>query len=91
MTLPAAEIFVATLDNEQTYVYDRQTAVLGQQVNLETLARQEAAQQIEQAALEDGILQKAQENAEAYLRSLLMGLGFDEVSFITGTPMPPSR
>ena len=44
--------------------------------------------QIEDAALEDGILQKAQENAEAYMGSLLMGLGFEQVTFIKGTPTP---
>lgn len=90
VTLPAAEIFISTLDNEQTYVYDRQTAVLGQQVDLETLARQEAERRITEGALEDGILDKAQENAEVYVRGLLTALGFQEVTFITGTPMPPS-
>lgn len=90
VTLPAAEIFVSTLDNDQTYVYDRQTAVLGQQVDLETLARQEAEQRITEAALEDGILEKAQENGEVYVRGLLATLGFEQVTFITATPMPAS-
>ena len=86
--LPASEIFVATLDNDDTYVYDRQTAVLGQQVDLETLARQEAEQRILDAALEDGILDLAQSNAEMTIRGLLEALGFDEVVFIKGTPSP---
>lgn len=88
VTLPAAEIFVATLDNDETYVYDRQTAVLGQQIDLETLARQEAEQAILDAALEDGILKMAQNNAEQYLTGLMRALGFEEAIFVTGTPAP---
>ncbi len=88
VTMPAAEIFVATLNNENTYVYDRQTAVLGQQVDLETLARQEAESAILQAAIEDGILSMAQDNGEQYMVGLLKALGFSEVTFIKGTPGP---
>lgn len=88
VTLPAAEVFVATLDNEQTYVYDRETGLLGPETDLETLARQEAERRILEAALEDGILDKAQENAEVYVGGLIRALGFEQVSFITATPMP---
>ena len=88
ITLPASEIFVATLDNDSTYVYDRQTGVLGQQVDLETLARQEAERTILEAALEDGILDLAQRNAEQTVQGLLMALGFEEVIFVRGTPAP---
>ena len=88
VTLPPAEVFVATLDNDQTYVYERDTAVFGQQADLETMARQAAEDAILEAALEDGILEQAQTNAENYIRVLLMGLGFREVVFVTATPMP---
>ena len=87
-TMPASEIFVATLNNDNTYVYDRQTAVLGQQIDLETLARQKAQQEILNAALEDGILDLAQKNGQAYVGSLIRALGFDDVVFTTGTPAP---
>ena len=41
--LPPAEIFIATLDNEKSYVYDRETGILAKpDVNLETLVRQRA-------------------------------------------------
>jgi hypothetical protein len=81
--LPAAEIFVATLDNDKSYVYDRDTGLLTHgDINLETLARQTAEDQIEQAALEDGILAQAQANAESYIRSLLNRLGYTQVTFI---------
>src|SRR4030042_889916 len=80
--LPKAEVFVATLDNHQSYVYDRETGLLTHgDTNLETTARQVAEEQIKQAALEDGILEQAQTNAEIFLESLLNELGYLEVSF----------
>ncbi len=88
VTLPASEVFVATLDNDNTYVYDRQTGLFGQQVDLETLARQEAEKAILEAALEDGILETAQKNAELYVGGLIRALGFEEVVFVRGTPAP---
>ncbi len=81
--LPQAEIFDATLDNDKSYVYDRDTGLLTHgDMNLETLARQEAEDQIRQAALNDGILEQAQANAESYIRSLLNRLGYNQVIFI---------
>jgi hypothetical protein len=81
--LPEAEIFDATLDNGKSYVYDRETGLLTHgDVNLETAARQAAEEQIRQAALEDGILQQAQANAESFIQSLLNKLGYVQVSFI---------
>jgi len=80
--LPDAEVFIATLDNDKSYVYDRQTGILtkGEQ-DLETLARQAAEEEIRNAALEDGILDQAQLNAEIYLERFLDALGFEEVIF----------
>ncbi|OGO60856.1 MAG: hypothetical protein A2032_07310 [Chloroflexi bacterium RBG_19FT_COMBO_49_13] len=81
--LPEAEIFVATLDNDKSYVYDRETGLLRHgDINLETAARQAAEDQIRQAALEDGILEQALVNAETYLESLLNKLGYAQVSFV---------
>ncbi len=81
--LPQAEIFDATLDNHKSYVYDRTTGLLTHgDINLETIARQAAEDQIEQAALDDGILAQAQANAESYLRSLLNRLGYNQVTFV---------
>lgn len=81
--LPTAEIFDATLDNDKSYVYDRETGLLTHgDINLETTARQAAEEQIKQAALDDGILAQAQSNAESYMESLLNKLGYSQVSFI---------
>src|SRR5512132_1977376 len=45
--LPPAEVFIAALDNEKSYVYDRQTGVLTKpDINLETLVRQKAEEEI---------------------------------------------
>jgi len=80
--LPEAEIFIAMLDNEKSYVYNRQTGLLmkGEQ-DLETLARQAAEEEIYNAALEDGILDQAAVNAEVYLLKLFNTLGFENVIF----------
>jgi hypothetical protein len=81
--LPAAEIFDATLDNDKSYVYDRETGLLTHgDINLETTARQAAEDQIKQAALDDGILAQAQANAETFMESLLNKLGYSQVTFI---------
>ncbi|MGE5123649.1 MAG: DUF4230 domain-containing protein [Acidobacteriaceae bacterium] len=81
--LPMAEIFDATLDNDKSYVYDRETGLLRHgDINLETAARQAAEHQIRQAALDDGILTQAQANAETYLTSLLEQLGYTHVTFV---------
>lgn len=81
--LPAAEIFIATLDNEKSYVYDRETGILAKpDVNLETLVRQRAEEEIRKAALEDGILQQAQTNAEAYLFKFFAALGYPNTIFV---------
>ena len=80
--LPDAEIFTATLDNSKSYVYDRETGILTHgDINLETTARQAAEEQISQAALEDGILEQAQANAETFIQSLLNKLGYSQVTF----------
>lgn len=86
--LPEAEVFIATLDNEQSYVYDRDTGLLTKgDVNLETTARRVAEQKIEESALEDGILDLAQENASNYLYRLLREIGgYSDVIFVTPTP-----
>jgi hypothetical protein len=90
LTLPAAEIFVATLDNEHSYVYDRDTGLLTRgDVTLEAAARQAAEDEIRKAALEDGILEQASQNAESTLYRLLRALGIPDVIFVAeGQALP---
>lgn len=89
VTLPPAEIFVVVLDNDRSYVYDRETGILGLNQDLETLARQAAEEEILNAALEDGILDLANRNARAYIERLILAFGFREVIFVDATPTPP--
>ena len=80
--LPPTEIFIATLDNEKSYVYDRETGLLTKgSVDLETLARQSAEDEIRKAALEDGILVQGETNAEAFLIKFFTALGYQSVIF----------
>ncbi len=90
ITLPEAEVFVTALDNEKSYVYDRETGLLTKgDINLESAARRAAEAEIEKAALEDGILDMARQNAETFLGHFLRNLGFSEVVFIHPvTPTP---
>lgn len=87
VNLPPSEIFIATLDNQKSYVYDRETGFLSKGVqDLETLARQTAEDEIRRAALEDGILQQAQLNAENYLFRFFQSLGYENVIFAEQNP-----
>jgi hypothetical protein len=80
--LPTAEVFRTRLDSARTRVYSRQTGLLvPSDPNLETQVRQEAERQLQEAALADGILGTAQQNAASTISSLLQGLGFEKIDF----------
>jgi hypothetical protein len=80
--LPAAQIFSTRLDSARTRVYSRQTGLLvSTDPNLETQVRQQAEQELQQAAVLDGILKTAQQNAVATITGLLQGLGFEKIVF----------
>lgn len=80
--LPPAELFITTLDNDKSYVYDRETGPFaGTDVNLETSCRQAAEDKIRQSVLEDGILAQAQTNAENYLYKFFSTLGYKSIQF----------
>jgi Protein of unknown function (DUF4230) len=80
--LPAAQVFSTRIDSAKTRVYSRQTGLLvSTDPNLETQVRQEAERQLQNAALSDGILRNAQQNASLTVSSLLQGLGFEKIDF----------
>ncbi len=80
LSLPEPEIFIASLDNEQSYIYDRQTGIFTKgNPQLETEVRRAAEKEIEAAALQDGILKLAKQNAITYLTNFLRDLGYDHV------------
>jgi hypothetical protein len=80
VTLPASQLFITTLDNQHTRVYARSTGLfVPADQNLESDTRAKAQQQLQQAALADGILDTARKNACATVTTLLYGLGFQQV------------
>jgi hypothetical protein len=80
--LPATQVFSTRLDSAKTRVYSRQTGLLvPTDPNLESQVRQEAERQLQEAALADGILRTAQQNANQTITSLLQGLGFETIDF----------
>jgi Protein of unknown function (DUF4230) len=80
--VPASQVFRTRIDSAKTRVYSRQTGLLvPTDPNLETQVRQEAERQLQEAALADGILRTAQENAASTISSLLQGLGFEKIDF----------
>jgi hypothetical protein len=82
LRLPASQVFSTRLDSAKTRVYSRQTGLLvPTDPNLETEVRQEAERELQAAALADGILQTAQQNAASTITSLLQGLGFEKIEF----------
>ena len=80
VTLPPSELFLTSIDNQHTRVYMRSTGVLvPADPNLETDTRAKAEQQLQKAALDDGILDAARKNARATITTLLYSLGFNQV------------
>jgi hypothetical protein len=78
--LPAAEIFSTRIDNAKTKVYSRDTGIFSSSdPDLESEVRAEAEVQLQQAALQDGILKVAADNARNTISSMLKGFGFHEV------------
>jgi hypothetical protein len=78
--LPAAQVFSTRIDNARTKVYSRDTGLFtSPDPNLESEVREEAERQLEQAALQDGILKTAGENARSTITGMLKGFGFHEV------------
>lgn len=82
--LPEPEVLGASLDEEQTRLYDRDQGLLDLRPNDELAeeARQEAEERILAAARENDILDTAETNAEESIRAFATSLGFEEVRFV---------
>jgi hypothetical protein len=80
--LPEAEVLIATLDNQRSYVANRDRGLLaGVDADLETMIRQEAESRMLEAALENGIIEGASDGAQAFIAQFLSELGFSEIEF----------
>jgi hypothetical protein len=78
--LPDPQVLSTRIDNQKSQIYSRTTGFLVPvDPNLESEVRLTAEQQITQAALADGILDKARQNARTSVTALLYGLGFHTV------------
>jgi hypothetical protein len=87
LTLPAPDVFHAELDNSKTYVHTRHTGALAaRKENLETRARQEAERSLIEAALQAGLLNRANDNARRAVEALVRGLGYSEVEVKVRAP-----
>ena len=81
--LPEPEILSVSLDEQKTAVYDRDFGPLNLRPDddLVEQARAAAVDRIEQAARDEDILDKAEQNAEDSIRAFVRTLGFEEVRF----------
>ena len=84
LRIPTAEIFTTRIDNSKTRVYSRDTGLFtSPDPNLESEVREAAEHQLQQAALQDGVLATASQNAQSTLTSMLKGFGFDHIEIHT--------
>jgi hypothetical protein len=80
LTIPHAVVFSARLDAERTTVHARDTDLLAERsVDLESRARLEAERTLEAAALEAGLLGRAERSAARTLERLLGAMGHERV------------
>ena len=78
--LPSPEILHSRIDNERTYVYERNTGLLRPvDKTLESRARLLAEQSIVDWAIQRDIYGKATDSARLHIENLLRSLGFTEI------------
>ena len=72
------------MDDKKTYVVERSTGLLREfDKDLEQTARQNAVDEIQIAARQNGILKDASERAQQQLKLLFHEMGFEEVEIVT--------
>jgi hypothetical protein len=82
VNLPPAEVLATTLNTEKTEVFTLQEGILVDvDPNLVLSTINGGQDKILSVALEDGILQQAEKNAEAYLYRFFNALGYSNVIF----------
>jgi hypothetical protein len=82
VTLPASQLFSTTMDDRRTRVYSSTDGTLAPADPAQTLTpdvRANAQDQLQQAALTDGILDAASRNARDLLTAQLDAMGFEQV------------
>lgn len=85
--LPAAEVFITTVDEDKSKIYNVQTGIFAQpDAGMVLPALTGAKDKIQQAAIDDGILEIAQQNAVTYLSKFFAALGYPNAIFINPPP-----
>ncbi len=83
--LPPPEITNIAVDNEATSVFDRDTGIFTKgNIDLERSARLAAEEVLVGQALDEGILQLAEDRAIVVITELLEGLGYTDVTVTIG-------
>lgn len=81
ITLPRAAVLTTAVDEARTYVHARTTDILAERrEDLETLARREAQTSLEAAAVEGGLLTRADASAARTVEALCRSLGHERVT-----------
>lgn len=89
LVLPPPQILVSRVDNQRSKVLNRDTGVLRRSdAHLESRARAQAEAAIRREALNKGLLQMAEKNAEAKLGEFLLKLGAKRVRFRPRNSLP---
>ena len=85
--LPQAEVFDIIIDNDQSYVVNRDTGFLANvDPDMETQVRQQAQKSLLQNAIDAGIIPAAEQNAKAVLGDFLKKFGFTDIEYLTTDP-----
>jgi hypothetical protein len=84
LILPAPEILSSSIDFEHTHIvyYENNLILEENNPNLQGEALEEAQKAIEEAALKEGILNKANDYGQLYYENFLRSLGFTEVEVV---------
>lgn len=90
--LPPAQVLVTRVDNRESRVMSRKTGMLRHpDINLESRARQHAEQAIRNEAVNKGILNTANDNAQRRIAELVHTLGFTKIRFEESAAAPAPR
>ncbi len=87
--IPPATLFddLPALNNEKSYVADRDTGLFTRaDPQLETEVRRLAESVLIEEAINSGVLEKANFNAQQFMLTFMQGLGFETVIFTDDTP-----
>jgi len=84
LVLPAPEILNSSIDFDRTHIvfYENKLILDDNNPNLQGEALAQSKHAIEQAALENGILDKANDYGQVYFENLLYSLGFTDVEVV---------